>query len=79
MKSIVLQQLNQVLINLMFCLVILVFLDTICDNYASGTHLPVANKFDEFVICENNGKSTLMKCKPGFSYNALTTNCEMSK
>jgi len=51
--------------------------NTICRDYAPGTHLPVANKFDEYIICENNGKSIQMKCKPGFHYNALTTSCEM--
>ncbi|CAF2711800.1 unnamed protein product [Rotaria sp. Silwood2] len=50
----------------------------ICRDYAPGTHLPVSNKFDEFIICGNNGKRSIrMKCKPGFNYNALTMNCEM--
>jgi hypothetical protein len=53
--------------------------DSICHDYTPGTHLPVANKFDEFKICDKDGKSILMKCKPGFSYNALTTDCELSK
>ncbi|CAF1028068.1 unnamed protein product [Rotaria sordida] len=53
-------------------------LDLICRDYAPGTHLPVANKFNEFIICGNNGKRSIrMKCKPGFNYNALTANCEM--
>jgi hypothetical protein len=49
-----------------------------CRDYTPGTLLPVANKFDEFIICGNHGKSTLMRCKPGFQYNALTTYCQMS-
>jgi hypothetical protein len=53
--------------------------DTICNNYAPSTHLPVPNQYDEFVICENHGKMTRMKCESGFSYNALTTTCEQSK
>ncbi|CAF3266370.1 unnamed protein product, partial [Rotaria sp. Silwood2] len=52
----------------------------ICRDYAPGTHLPVSNKFDEFIICGNNGKRSIrMKCKPDLNYNALTMNCEMSK
>ncbi|CAF1497093.1 unnamed protein product [Adineta steineri] len=51
--------------------------NTICNDYAPGTHLPIANRFDAFIICENDGKSTLIQCKPGLRYNALTTNCEI--
>jgi hypothetical protein len=47
-----------------------------CRDYAPGTYLPMPNHFDEFVICGDNGENTLMKCKSGFIYNALTTTCE---
>ncbi|CAF1537500.1 unnamed protein product, partial [Adineta steineri] len=53
--------------------------NTICNDYAPGTHLPIANRFDAFIICENDGKSTLIQCKPGLRYNALTTNCEIKQ
>lgn len=57
----------------------ILFQEPICDNYAPGTYLPVANVYDEFIICGNNGKSIRKKCKSGFSYNALRANCEMSE
>ena len=53
-----------------------VCLDTICHDYVSGTYLPVANKFDEFIVCEDDGTSTVNKCQPGLRYNAMTTKCE---
>ncbi|CAF3982912.1 unnamed protein product [Rotaria magnacalcarata] len=51
--------------------------DPICRNYVPGTYLPVANIFDEFIICGNDGKNIRQKCQTNFYYNALTTNCEM--
>ena len=36
----------------------------------------MANRFDEYIICDNHGKSISMKCQTGFIYNALTTACE---
>lgn len=54
-------------------------IDSICRHYAPGTHLPVANKIDEFIVCENDGSSTSLKCKAGLIYNALTTGCESNK
>ena len=53
-----------------------VCLDTICRDYVSGTYLPVANKLDEFVVCEDDGTSTVKKCQAGLRYNALSTKCE---
>ncbi|CAF0752799.1 unnamed protein product [Adineta ricciae] len=50
--------------------------NTICRDYVSGTHLPAANRLDEFVVCEDDGTSTVKKCQPGLRYNALTTKCE---
>ena len=51
-------------------------LDTICHDYAPGTYLPMANRFDGFIICGNNGESVAKKCQSGLIYNALTTTCE---
>lgn len=47
-----------------------------CQNYAPGTYLPKANRFDAFIICGENGTSVSMYCQSGFVYNALTTTCE---
>lgn len=59
-------------------LLLFFLLDSICRDYAPDTHLPVGNTIDEYIICGENGQSTKKKCKSGFHYNALTTNCEMS-
>lgn len=73
-------QKNQVTFDTISSLNFFVFVlrDPICHDYASGTYLPVGSTIDEFIICGENGQSTRKKCKPGFHYNALTTNCEMS-
>jgi len=49
---------------------------SVCQNYAPGTYLPRANRFDAFIICGDNGTSVSMYCQSGFVYNALTTTCE---
>ncbi len=54
----------------------IIVLESICRDYAPGTYLPMENRFDEFLICGNDGRSIPMKCKSGFIYNALTTACE---
>jgi hypothetical protein len=56
--------------------ILLFYLELICRNYAPETYLPMPNHFDEFIICKDDGRSILMKCKSGFIYNALTTACE---
>ena len=50
-----------------------------CRNAPIDTFLPIRDKSDEFLICEETGRIVRMKCKSGFIYNALTTSCENGK